>query len=54
MPEHLDFLRRALSLHSVTCEATLLADNVARLFGMSVPDSITLTYSLIERFQCTL
>lgn len=54
MPEHLDFLKRALSLHSVTCEATLLADNVARLFGMSVPDSITLTYTWMERLQCTL
>lgn len=53
MPEHLDFLRRAWSWHSLTCEATLLMDNVARLFGASVPDSLALTYSLMERIQCT-
>lgn len=54
MPEHLDFLRRALTLHNIACEGTLLADNVARLFGATVPDSIALTYTLMERIQCTL
>lgn len=54
MPEHLDFLRRALNLHSLACEGTLLADNLARLFGASVADSIALTYALMERIQCTL
>lgn len=52
MPEHLDFLKRALSLHSLSCEATLLADNLARLFGATVPDSLSLTYTLMERFRC--
>lgn len=52
VPEHLDFIRRALTWHNLTCEATLLADNVARFLGATVPDSIALSYTLMERIQC--
>lgn len=50
--EHLDFLRRAISLHSLACEGALLIDNVARVFGMSIPDSLALTHHLLEIFSC--
>ena len=40
---HFDYIRRGLSLHNLACELTLLMDNVARLFGASVADSIALT-----------
>ena len=40
---HFDYIRRALTLRHMACELTLLIDNVARLFGASVADSIALT-----------
>ncbi|MAS33539.1 MAG: hypothetical protein CL610_06005 [Anaerolineaceae bacterium] len=52
--EHMDFLRRAVSLHSLACEGALLIDNVARAFGMSIPDSLALIHHLLETFSCTL
>lgn len=54
MPAHLDFLRHGLSLHTLACETALLMDNAARLIGVSVAESITLTVQLLERFQCLL
>lgn len=50
--EHLDFLRKAWSLHSLACESALLIDNVGRLFGMSVPDSIALSHEWLRMFSC--
>lgn len=41
--DHFDYIRRGLSLHHLACELTLLLDNVARLFGASVGDSIALS-----------
>ena len=52
MPDHLDFLRRGLSLHSLSCEFALVADNLARLTGTTISDSITLTYKLLEALKC--
>jgi hypothetical protein len=40
---HLDYIRRGLSLRHLACELTLLIDNVARLFGASMADSIALS-----------
>lgn len=40
---HFDYIRRGLSLRHLACELTLLIDNIARLFGASVGDSIALS-----------
>lgn len=51
--DHLDFIRTLdLNLHSLSCEAALIADNVARMGGVSLADSLALTYQLLERFKC--
>lgn len=52
MPDHLDFLRRSLSIHALACEWALVADNAARLVGVDVAASIDLTMRLLERFKC--
>ena len=52
MPEHLDFLRRGLNLQALSCELALVADNFARIGGVSVADSILLTYNLLEALKC--
>jgi hypothetical protein len=54
MPEHLDFLRHGLTLHALACEASLLADNAARMVGVSVTDSIILTHQFLEVWKCGL
>ncbi len=54
MPDHLDFLKQAVNLHSLTCELALIADNGARLTGMTFADSIKLTLDLLERFKCSI
>lgn len=54
MPDHFDFLRDGLTLHALTCEWALVADNFARWGGVSIADSITLTTNLLERFKCSL
>lgn len=55
MPDHLDFIRAlGLNAHALTCEAALIADNVARIGGVTLADSIALTTRLLEAFKCGL
>lgn len=51
-PEHFDFLRHGLSAHALLCEAWLLADNVARMFGAPNGDSVYLSWRLLRISQC--
>lgn len=49
---HFDYIRRALTLQHLACELTLLLDNVARLFGASLADSIALSQHWALVFAC--
>lgn len=51
-PEHLDYLRHGISGHALLCEAWLLADNVARMFGASTADSLALSWRLLRGSAC--
>lgn len=51
-PDHFDFLRHGFSLHALVCEAWLLADNAARVFGASPADSAYFGWRLLRSFQC--
>jgi hypothetical protein len=51
-PEHLDYLRHGISVHALLCEAWLLADNVARMFGVSVANSAYLSWWLLRGSAC--
>lgn len=55
MPNHLDFIKHlGLNAHSLSCEFSLVADNFARGFGVTVADSLVIARKLLEAFQCTL
>lgn len=55
MPEHLDFIKHlGVNLHSLSCEFALISDNLARLAGTSVPDSLTIAHHLLEVLKCSL
>ncbi|GIL09280.1 MAG: hypothetical protein BroJett033_7910 [Chloroflexota bacterium] len=51
-PEHLDYLRQALSAHALLCEAGLLLDNVARVLGASSADSLWLAWRFLRACGC--
>lgn len=52
MPDHLAFLRHGVSLHALSCEFALLADNAARMVGVSVANSIALSTQLLDMWKC--
>lgn len=55
MPEHLDFIKHlGLNLHSLSCEFALISDNLARLAGVNIPDSLQIAYQFLEKFKCSL
>ena len=52
MHDHLDFIRDGFTPHALSCELALVADNLARIGGVSLADSIALTYRLLEALKC--
>jgi hypothetical protein len=51
-PDHFDFIRNGITSHALLCEAWLLADNVARMFGASTVDSLALSWRLLRVSAC--
>lgn len=52
MPDHLDFLQHGITPHTIACEFALIADNLARLLGVSDFESIILTIKLLGEWKC--
>lgn len=51
-PAHFDYLRHGINAHALVCEAWLLADNAARVFGASTADSLALSWRLLRASAC--